>query len=270
MKRQKRKYSQYRGRRTVGKEFVLPLLAVLILALAAVCWFVVPGMKFSAELLACVAAACVVAALLNHWAQGSSAGVAVRRVFWICLAVCAVAFAAVEGIVIHAGQGNSGAQSPDAVLVLGAGVNGEKPSPILESRIDAAASYLKANPAVSAVLSGGKGSGENISEAQAMEDALTTRGISSDRLYLEEKSTTTAENFRYSKKLLKDKGIDPKEKLVAVVTSDFHICRAELVAKQNGMQAEGVAAKTPHWWLSMNYYAREAFALGDAVLRQAI
>lgn len=270
MKRQKRKYSQYRGRRTVGKGFVLPLAAVLILGLAAVCWFLIPGMKFSAELLACIAAAVFLATALNHWAQKNAAGAAVRRVFWICLAVFAVVFAAVEGIVIHAGRGSSAVQPPDAVIVLGAGVNGEKPSPILKSRIDAAADYLRANPTVPAVLSGGKGSGENISEAQAMENALTARGISSDRLYLEERSTTTAENFQYSEKLLKDRGISPAEKKVAVITSDFHLCRAEYLAKKTGMQTEGVAAKTPHWWLSMNYYAREVFALGDTVLLQRI
>lgn len=270
MKRQKRKYSQYRGRRTDGKGFLLPILAVSILALAAVCWFMVPGMKFSAELLICIAAACFLAAALNHWAGNSSTGMIVRRIFFICLTVFAILFAAAESVVIYMGHGSSAAQPADAVIVLGAGVKGEKPSPILESRIDAAADYLKAHPQILAVLSGGKGLGETISEAQAMKSGLMERGISADRLYLEEKSTTTAENFQYSKKLLKSKGIDPEKQTVAVVTSDFHICRACFLAKKSGIQIVGISAKTPHWWLSANYYIREVFALGDTMLLQLI
>lgn len=266
MKRQKRNISQYRGR-TDHRGLILPIVAIFILALAAVCWFLIPGMKFSGELLTCAAAVCFLAAALKQWSKSSSAGTVVRRIFLVCLAVCAVLFAAAEGVIISMGHGNV-PQNPSAVLVLGAGVNGSTPSPVLQSRIDAAAEYLKAHPQTSAVLSGGRGDGETVSEAQAMRDGLTKQGISADRLILEENSTTTAENMQDSKKLLKKEGLDTKQ--LAVVTSDFHICRARFLAKENGMRASGVAAKTPHWWLTANYYTREAFALGHTVLTEAI
>ena len=272
MKRQRRNNSRYRGRRTgLGvKSLALPVLAILFLTLAAVCRFVVPGMRFSAELLACAGAACLLAATLNHWAENSSAGAAVRRVFLVCLAAFAILFAAAESVIVYMGRAASAAQPADAVIVLGAGVNGGTPSPVLQSRIDAAASYLKAHPRTTAVLSGGKGSGESVSEAQAMQNGLTERGISANRLYLEKKSENTSENIRYSQKLLKRNGVNPQKQPVAVVTSDFHICRARLLAKEDGMRAVGVPAKTPHWWLSANYYAREVFALGNTALLKLV
>ena len=272
MKRQKRNNSRYRGRRTGAgtKGLVLPVLAILILALAAVCRFVVPGMKFSAELLACAAAACLLTAALNHWAENSPAGAAVRRIFLVCLAAFAILFAAAESVIVYMGRAVPAAQSADAVIVLGAGVNGETPSPVLQSRIDAAASYLKAHPQTTAVLSGGKSGGESVSEAQAMRSGLTERGISANRLYLEKKSENTSENIRYSQKLLKENGVNTKKQSVAVVTSDFHICRARFLAKEDGMRAVGVPAKTPHGWLSAKEYAREVFALGDAALLKLV
>ncbi|WP_214810783.1 YdcF family protein [Exiguobacterium sp. s127] len=126
------------------------------------------------------------------------------------------------------------------VIVLGAGVRGETPSLILENRIQAAAAYGKKYPRTTFILSGGQGQGEEISEAEAMRRGMIDEGISEKRLVLEDKSTSTTENLRFSKSLL------PKgENQVSIVTSDFHLYRARTEAKKVGLNSDAIPAKTP-------------------------
>ena len=150
----------------------------------------------------------------------------------------------------------------DAVIVLGAGVNGKVPSLSLYTRLTAALDYLEENPDVPAVLTGGRGYGEEITEAQCMYDWLTARGVDPARLILEERAGNTAENFAFSKDLLEEHGIDPAEDNAAVVTNDFHIARSRLIAARQGYgHAFGVPAELPWKHLEVNYYLREAFAM---------
>ena len=116
-----------------------------------------------------------------------------------------------------------------------------------------------------AVLSGGQGPGEDISEARAMYDALTARGIDPERLILEEQSANTRQNLQNSLALLPD----DYHKTVAIVTNDFHMGRVRLLLNAAGPgRVVEVPAKLPWWWLSANYYLRESFAVvNDQVVR---
>ena len=170
-------------------------------------------------------------------------------------------FAAVEGLLLAKGHQENDALPADAVLVLGAGVNGETPSLILRSRINRAADYLRAHPETPAILSGGQGAGEEISEAECMRRALVRRGVDESRLYPEERSTSTQENLRYSRAILEELGVDPARR-IAIVTSDFHLCRARLMW---GGDTAAVPAHLPSTLyfqcLTVNYFIREAFGL---------
>lgn len=126
-------------------------------------------------------------------------------------------------------------------VVLGCGVNGEKPSYMLQKRIDTAYNYLTENPQAVCILSGGKGDGENISEARCMYNALTEIGIAPERLYLEETSTTTAENMQYSKQILTEKGLGDT---VVLITTDFHQFRAGLLAEKQALNTYKVSARS--------------------------
>ena len=141
----------------------------------------------------------------------------------------------------------------------------EKALPISRLRIDAAERYLKAHPDIPAVLSGGQGPGEDISEARAMYNALTARGIDPARLILEERSANTRQNLQNSLALLPD----DYHKTVAIVTNDFHMGRVRLLLNAAGPgRVVQVPAKLPWWWLSANYYLRESFAVvNDQVVR---
>ena len=142
------------------------------------------------------------------------------------------------------------------LIVLGCQVRGTTPSLLLSYRIRAAADYLTAHPDAVAVLSGGMGPGESISEAACMYKALTDRGIDPGRLYLEERSTTTAENLRFSAELMEREGLQGP---AAVVSNDFHIFRALRMAEDLGLEAEGLAARST-WYSRPTYVLREALA----------
>ena len=248
------------------KETVFLAVTGVFLLLAALCRFVLPGVRFSAVLFLGLAVLLLLTILLGRLAEQSKAWKRVRAVFYAGLILVAGTFVGAEAVIFIQGAGNPFAR-PDAVIVLGAGVNGKTPSLALQTRLEAAAAYLKEHPDIPAVLSGGQGPGEEITEARAMYTYLTEHGISPARLLLEEKSTDTEENFADSKALMEENGIDTESAVIAVVTNDFHLCRARLLAARAGLtRTAGVPAKLPWLWLSANYYVREYFALAETLL----
>lgn len=151
---------------------------------------------------------------------------------------------------------------PGAVIVLGCQVRGETPSTMLARRLDAALETLSEHPNAVCVVSGGKGSGEDISEAEAMRRYLVERGIPDERIILEDRSVDTRGNIRFSAELLKERGIDS----AVIVTNEFHQYRADIYARRNGLTAGHHSGKTPLYNLP-NYWVREWAALYDAFVR---
>lgn len=114
------------------------------------------------------------------------------------------------------------------VIVLGCRVKGSEPSTALRQRLDAAYDYLRAHEDAMCILSGGQGHDEDISEAECMRRYLVQKGIAEDRLLMEEASTNTAENLRFSAELIRLHGLPDH---VALVTQSYHQCRASMWAK---------------------------------------
>ena len=248
------------------KHTVYGLIAVLIvLGLALV---VIPnGMRFTGFFLLGLAAVWILGLALNRWSKRSRAGKICSRVFQTGQIAGVCFLCAIETLVIYRGEVDNSALPVDAVIILGAGVNGETPSAALWTRIRAAAAYLEDHPNVPVVLSGGKGSGENISEAEAMRRALWTNSEAENARYLlEDQSTNTSENFSFSKTLLEENGVDTETAYIAVVTNDFHCFRARMIAQREGLHTISVPAELPWWWLTANYYLREAFAVVKTAL----
>lgn len=180
----------------------------------------------------------------------------------LCIGV--LIFAVTEAIIIHASFGQPNADC-DYIVVLGAKVNGTSPSLSLSDRIRAAESYLKSHPNTIAVLSGGQGSDEGISEAQCMFHELTMQGIDPNRLWLENKSTSTQENLRFSLALIKEKtGIRPAT--IGLISSEYHLFRAGLFAKECGVTAIGIPAATSWFSIKLNYFMREVAGIWHYIL----
>ena len=222
-----------------------------------------PGVGFSGKLSWGLAVVCLVLLGLSRLSRRHRGWKILLRIAQISNAIKPMTTFLL--ISIRAGHRDESSQPADAVIVLGAGVNGTTPSVALQTRIDAAERYLKAHPDIPAVLSGGQGPGEDISEARAMYNALTARGIDPERLILEEQSANTRQNLQNSLTLLPD----DYHKTVAIVTNDFHMGRVRLLLNAAGPgRVVQVPAKLPWWWLSANYYLRESFAVvNDQVVR---
>ena len=127
------------------------------------------------------------------------------------------------------------------LVVLGCHVIGRSPSLVLRERLEAANAYLTEHPETVCILSGGQGSDEAISEAKCMHDWLVSRGISEDRLIMEDKSTSTRENLLFSSRIMKESGLGNN---IALVTNEFHMYRAMEVAKKLDITAGAVPADT--------------------------
>lgn len=152
----------------------------------------------------------------------------------------------------------------DYIIVLGARVKGTVPSLAFASRINAAAKYVKENENTIVIASGGKGSGEDISEAECIKRELVRQGINESRIILEDRSTDTYENIDFSKKLIPG---DATSGLV--VTNNFHLYRAISIARDHGLDVQGLPAKTP-WKAVLKSYTREYLAITKFYLKRYI
>ena len=71
-------------------------------------------------------------------------------------------------------------RNADYVIVLGAKVNGTKPSRVLRQRLNAAIEYTGSNDTAQIIVTGGKGTDENISEAESMRNYLVSKGVAEE------------------------------------------------------------------------------------------
>ncbi len=146
----------------------------------------------------------------------------------------------------------------DVVIVLGCRVRGETPSSLLRARCYTAAQVLKEHPEAVCIVAGGQGEGEDISEAEAMRRLMAEYGIEDARVFTEDKSTSTAENFAFSLDIMRREGLSGN---VAIVTSDYHQYRASLYAKRAGLEVTGHYSGSTSIFYFMNSWLREWAAL---------
>lgn len=143
------------------------------------------------------------------------------------------------------------------LMVLGCGVRGDTPSLMLKARLDKALNYLERNSGCTVIVTGGKGPDENISEAEAMRRYLMANGVDEEMIIMEDKSTSTTENFRFSNALVN--GALEKES-TAVITTDFHIYRAEALGNMQGIHTSHICSET-EWYNILPSYTRELLAI---------
>ena len=146
----------------------------------------------------------------------------------------------------------------DVVVVLGCQVKGERPSRMLARRLDAALEYLNSEPEALVIVSGGKGADEKISEAECMRRYLEENGIAPERIIMEDKSTTTAENLEFSFNIMDERGLGRD---IILVTDGYHQHRAQLIAKAHGAGRIGALSAGTGRRFIPTYWVREWFAL---------
>jgi uncharacterized SAM-binding protein YcdF (DUF218 family) len=182
------------------------------------------------------------------------------RMLWLTL-TCGVAAAGVIAVSVFLavyGSIDTATGDEDAVIVLGAAVHGSEPSNTLVGRLDAALAYHQRNPSALIVVSGGQGFQEDLPEGVAMRDYLVAHGVPDAEVLVEDRASSTVENFAFSKALL-DARLAPGYRVV-FVTDDFHVFRAGRIAAAAGLDATHVASSTSAYFWASNYL-RETVAV---------
>ena len=188
----------------------------------------------------------------------------VTRMVTIILCIGLLIFALTEAVIIHASFGSQ-ENDVDYLLVLGAKVRITGPSLTLHNRIDKAYEYLIEHPDTVAILSGGQGADEPVTEAACMYDRLVTKGIDPKRLWKEDKATSTWENLKFTLDLVEEKtGTRPAK--LGVVSSEYHLFRASLFAEEHGVEFVGIPAETTKISLKVNYFLREVAGVWHYIL----
>lgn len=236
---------------------IWPWVLCLVLAFAAaVLKFVLPGYGFSAlvclGLIALILFYDITARLrrryptLMRWT---------RRIFTLLLCLVLAAALVTEALIFHASLGDP-KKSCDYIVVLGAKVRHDGPSLSLWDRIRAAADYMHAHPDVIAIASGGQGADEPMTEAQCIYDHLVALGIDGSRIWLEDQAASTWANLNYALDLIEERtGTRPDT--IGIVSSEYHMFRAGMLARDCGVEPVGIPAATSKLSQKVNHFLRE-------------
>ena len=138
----------------------------------------------------------------------------------------------------------------DYVIIHGCGLSGgNRMTKLLSDRVDKAIRvYGKCAKKPFIIPSGGQGSDESVSEAVAMTDYLIAHGIPADRILPEDRSATTRENLLYSRQIIDNRQSSGR---VALVSSNYHIYRCLLLARDVGLKCTGIGADVAlYFWPS--------------------
>ncbi|MBQ6927906.1 MAG: YdcF family protein [Oscillospiraceae bacterium] len=151
----------------------------------------------------------------------------------------------------------------DWLIVLGCGLKRDgTPTPLLKGRLDLALDFYRRQQRETGkparfIVSGGQGADEVQSEAASMRDYLLSQGIEDDNIVMEDRSTDTAENMRFSRQKIMDAGGGGE---VAFFTTNYHVFRAGLKARRVKLRALGAGAPTK-WYFWPNAAVREFVGL---------
>ncbi len=188
----------------------------------------------------------------------------VRRMFTILLCIGLLVVGITEILIIGASFGDP-REAVDYIVVLGAKVRPDGPSVSLMDRIYAARDYLTEHPDVIAIVSGGKGPDEPMTEAKCMYDQLVALGIDPGRIWLEDKATSTWENLQYTLNLIQEKtGSRPAK--MGILSSEYHLFRAGLFADACGFESVGIPARTSRLSQMINHFMREVAGVWHYIL----
>ncbi len=246
---------------------LLPWLVCAILAgLAFFLKFCVPGYSFSALVCMCLVAIIAFYTLMPMIGMKLPVFAKIAtKIFTVVLVIGLLVVGITEAIIIKASFG-SPKEQVDYVVVLGAKVNPDGPSVSLWDRICGAYTYLEEHPDVIAIVSGGQGSDEPITEAECMYRELVELGIDPNRIWIEDEATSTWENMHFALDLIEERTGERPTKL-GVLSSEYHLFRASLFAKACGIEDfVGVPARTSRLPQMITHFMREVAGVWHYIL----
>ena len=185
-----------------------------------------------------------------------------RIIISACLAICFVTGAVISCFMIKYAfyneppvmdvNGDNG-----TVVVLGCQIYGENPSVSLRGRLDAAYEYLVTHESCKGIVAGGQGEDEIVPEAYVMKNYLVGRGISENRIIMEDRSENTQQNIRFSGEIIKENNLP---ETMYIITDIFHSYRAYLFAEKSGYKAYNISSDL-YWPLFGEYWVRDLLGI---------
>lgn len=179
------------------------------------------------------------------------------KILSVLISFAVIVAVVVSGFLCIYGKADTVTYNEDYIVILGCGLQGSEPSEMLRLRLDKAVEYNKTNTDCTVIVTGGQGKGEDIPEAEAMAKYLIEKGVDEKNIIKESASTSTTENFMFSNEIT---GGDLKIQSAAFITNDFHVYRAQSLAKIQGLKLNHLSAKTPLHSIIPSYL-REFMAL---------
>lgn len=235
------------------------LVSAAALAVAGILAYVTGGRPMLFALMALWGLAACACVLALSCVMGEGRGRILRRLLAGAMAAGVLAFGGLEAVVLSGCRTDLSGEGT-AIVVLGANLWGEEPSPVLRCRLLAALDCWHQNESLPIVVTGGQADDEVMSEAACMAGWLMKNGVPEASILLEEQASNTLENMRFSISILQAHGI-PAETLI-VVSNGPHLSRVRMLAKRCGAKADCVSARTPGALSYQAYFAcREGAAL---------
>ena len=193
--------------------------------------------------------------LKSIWTHGG-AGRGVLIALTVFVTVGAV-YAGVLSFKMYKAMSNE-PEKTDLIVVLGCQVRGETPSRMLRHRLDTAYEAMQKHPEALCVVSGGKGSDELIPEAEAMRRYLVEKGADESKIVMEDRSTNTFENIKFSFEITDKLGYDRD---ITIVTDGYHQYRAGLIARKQGAENITAYSAPTEFKFQATYWVREWMGL---------
>ncbi len=140
----------------------------------------------------------------------------------------------------------------DCIIILGAGIWGDKPSPMLEDRLLEGINLYRNNISDKIIVSGDHGRKEH-DEVNIMKNYLIEKGIPSENIFMDHAGFSTYESIYRAKEIF-------QAKRMVIVTQKYHLYRALYIAKKLGIESYGVGSDPRQYVGATNREIREIFA----------
>ena len=122
----------------------------------------------------------------------------------------------------------------DCILVLGAGIRGNEPSPMLEDRLNTAIQLYEKGVAPKIIMSGDHGT-KDYDEVNIMKEYAISKGVPSEDIFMDHAGFSTYDSVYRAKEIF-------QVKKIVIVTQKYHLYRALYIAKKQDIEAYGVAS----------------------------
>lgn len=247
---------------TLSKIVLFAILFILLL------FFVIPaingirnlgniaGMMITAVLLFIVLKSGMIMNFISHLSE-SNKGKILLAVMGVIVSIGVIIVLVINVFMVRA-MNDYPKNKNSTIVVLGCQVKEGRPSLMLKRRLDSAFEYLSENPEVKVIVSGGKGEDELISEAECMKTYLTEKGISPNRIFIEDNSSSTYENLKFSQKVIEENALYQN---ITIVTDGYHQLRAEMIAENLGYENTSNISAPTSWGLLPTFWVREWFGV---------